>query len=188
MMARARSSTGVGTPASCAHNTPKLGAACPGTSLYRNTSWSLPAPAAAVVAAVAAALPLPPLPPEAARCTCSSPSTTTLIDKKASWGLRGRYCGRSTSLRAGRVGAVKGRGRKCAAAHCLQQTSVSLQAGQRCSPDARAPEVRAQHHAGRAGQRGEVAQRGAQQAHAVGSQRALAKLVDDAEGPAFSTA
>ena len=48
----------------------------------------------------------------------------------------------------------------------------------------RLPEVGAEHDAGRAGEGRKVAQRGAQQAHAVCRQGALAKLVDDAEGPA----
>ena len=44
--------------------------------------------------------------------------------------------------------------------------------------------MRAQHDTGRAGQGGEAAQRGGQQGQAVCGAGALAKLVNDAQGPA----
>ena len=51
-------------------------------------------------------------------------------------------------------------------------------------PSPAAPEVRAQHDAGRGGQAAEAAQRGGQQRQAVGGAGALAEFVDDAEGAA----
>ena len=63
-------------------------------------------------------------------------------------------------------------------------TSQTALAAQQPQPRPGLPEVGAEHDAGRAGEGGKVAQRGAQQAHAVCRQGALPEFVDDAECPA----